>query len=176
MILKLLRARRELYIITVSKCFIWCLLCEYYFFIISIYAWKETFKLGEKCSSYWHFRMRQLKMHTFIIQLRKGKSLWKNSLHGTIAASVLLKLFISGNKWFHTTPSVSGTLFSKANTIQSMISGDQNNITTQWWYKNCSFKIQYVWCQNIRKTIFYAVFVFFIYGIKYLNIYIKILK
>ena len=32
----------------------------------------------------------------------KGKALRKHSLHGKIAASVLLKLFISGNKRCHT--------------------------------------------------------------------------
>jgi len=46
------------------------------------------------------------------------KALRKHSLHGKIAVSVLLKLFISGNEWCHTillTPS--GTLFSNANSI-----------------------------------------------------------
>jgi len=33
----------------------------------------------------------------------KGKALRKHSLHEKTAASVLLKLFISGNKWCHTT-------------------------------------------------------------------------
>jgi len=37
------------------------------------------------------------------IKLMKGKALWKNSLHEKTAASVLLKLFISGNEWCHTT-------------------------------------------------------------------------
>jgi len=33
----------------------------------------------------------------------KGEALRKNSLDGKIAASVLLKLFISSNEWCHTT-------------------------------------------------------------------------
>jgi len=33
----------------------------------------------------------------------KGKALKKDSLHEKTAASVLLKLFISGNEWRHTT-------------------------------------------------------------------------
>jgi len=37
------------------------------------------------------------------IELIKGKSLRKHSLHEKTAASVLLKLFISGNEWCHTT-------------------------------------------------------------------------
>ena len=36
------------------------------------------------------------------IKLMKGKALRKHSLHEKTAASVLLKLFISGNKWCHT--------------------------------------------------------------------------
>jgi len=37
------------------------------------------------------------------IKLMKGKALRKHSLHEKTAASVLLKLFISGNEWCHTT-------------------------------------------------------------------------
>ena len=37
------------------------------------------------------------------IKLMKGKALRKHSLHEQTAASVLLKLFISGNEWCHTT-------------------------------------------------------------------------
>ena len=36
-------------------------------------------------------------------KLMKGKALRKHSLHEKTAASVLLKLFISSNEWFHTT-------------------------------------------------------------------------
>ena len=36
-------------------------------------------------------------------KLMKGKVLRKHSLHEKTAASVLLKLFISGNEWCHTT-------------------------------------------------------------------------
>ena len=37
------------------------------------------------------------------IKLMKGKALMKHSLHEKTAASDLLKLFISGNEWWHTT-------------------------------------------------------------------------
>jgi len=37
------------------------------------------------------------------IKLMKGKALRKHSLHEKTAASVLLKLFISGSEWCHTT-------------------------------------------------------------------------
>jgi len=36
------------------------------------------------------------------IKLIKGKALRNNSMNETTAASVLLKLFISGNEWYHT--------------------------------------------------------------------------
>ena len=36
-------------------------------------------------------------------KLMKGKTLRKHSLHEKTSASVLLKLFISGNEWWHTT-------------------------------------------------------------------------
>jgi len=36
------------------------------------------------------------------IELMKGKAIRKHSLHEKAAASVLLKLFISGNEWCHT--------------------------------------------------------------------------
>jgi len=51
----------------------------------------------------------------------KGKALRKHSLHEKTAASVLLKLFISGNE------------FSNVNNIHvhSMIPEDQKNMTTQ---------------------------------------------
>jgi len=39
------------------------------------------------------------------IKLIKGKALRKQDLHEKIAASVLLKLFISGNETCHTTDS-----------------------------------------------------------------------
>jgi len=39
----------------------------------------------------------------YIIKLMKGKALRKHSLHEKTAVSVLLKLFISGNEWCHTT-------------------------------------------------------------------------
>jgi len=42
-------------------------------------------------------------MHYVSIKMRKGKALRKHSLHGKTAASVLLKLFISGNERCHTT-------------------------------------------------------------------------
>jgi len=64
----------------------------------------------------------------------KGKALRKHSLHGKTAASVLLKLFISGFEIFHTTDAplrMSGTPFSNVNNIQSVIFEDQKNITTQ---------------------------------------------
>jgi len=60
------------------------------------------------------------------IKLGKGKTIRKHSLHGKTIAWVLLKLFISGKERCHT-----GTLFSNVNNIQSMISEDQNKITTQ---------------------------------------------
>jgi len=50
----------------------------------------------------------------------KGKALRKHSLHGKIAASVLLKIFISGYKRCHTTDApepMSGTPFSNVNNI-----------------------------------------------------------
>jgi len=40
------------------------------------------------------------------IKLIKRKALMKHSLHGKIAASVLLKQFISGNERYHTTDPV----------------------------------------------------------------------
>jgi len=52
----------------------------------------------------------------------KGKTLRQHSLLGKTAVSVLLKLFISGNKRFHTTDAplrMSGTLFSNVNSMQS---------------------------------------------------------
>ena len=61
----------------------------------------------------------------------KRKALRKDSLHEKKAASVLLKLFSSGNEGFHTTDApwrMSGTLFPNVNNIhvQSMINEDQN--------------------------------------------------
>jgi len=70
------------------------------------------------------------------IKLRKGKALRKHNPHGKTAASVLLKLFISGNERCHTIDApkrMSGTLFLNVNDIQSMIPEDQKNITTHWW-------------------------------------------
>jgi len=66
----------------------------------------------------------------------KGKALRKHSLHEKTAASVLLKLFISGNEWCHTTDApyrMSRTPFSNVNNIHvhSMIPEDQKNMTTQ---------------------------------------------
>ena len=69
-----------------------------------------------------------------LIKLIKEKAIRKHSMHRKTAASVLLKLFISGKKYVTTlTPPTewSGTLFSNVNNIQSMISEDQKNITTQ---------------------------------------------
>jgi len=68
------------------------------------------------------------------MKLKKGKPLRKHSLHGRTAASVQLKLIISGNRRFHTTDApyyMSETLFSNVNNIQSMIPEDQKNITSQ---------------------------------------------
>jgi len=62
------------------------------------------------------------------IKLMKGKGLRKHSLHGKTAASVLLKLFISGNKRCHTTDApycMSGTLFSNVNNTHFMTPEDQ---------------------------------------------------
>ena len=69
------------------------------------------------------------------IKLIKGK----HSLHGKIAASVLLKLFISGKSVAMkdatplTPPIVLAELyiFLNVNNIQSLIPKDQKNITTQ---------------------------------------------
>jgi len=51
----------------------------------------------------------------------KGKALGKHSLHGKIEASVLLKLFISGNEICHSTDApyrMSGSIFKcKQHTI-----------------------------------------------------------
>jgi len=71
------------------------------------------------------------------IKLMKGKALRKHSLYENIAASVLLKMFISGNERCHTTDAPSsqfpsGTRFSNVNNIQPMIPDDRKNITTQW--------------------------------------------
>ena len=46
---------------------------------------------------------RQVREHLHLHELIKGKALRKHSLHGKIAAVVLLKLFISGNERCHTT-------------------------------------------------------------------------
>jgi len=48
------------------------------------------------------------------IRLVKGKALRKQSLHEKTAASVLLKLFISGNEWCHT------TTFVNSNSVKLM--------------------------------------------------------
>ena len=78
------------------------------------------------------------------IKLMKGKALRKHSLHEKTAASVLLKLFISGNEWCHTTDAplrMSGTSFSNVNNIhvQSMIPDDICNILE--YYKHvCNSK------------------------------------
>jgi len=55
-----------------------------------------------------------------LIKLRKWKAVRKHSLHWKIAASVLLKLFISGNERCHTndaTYRLSRTLFLNVNNI-----------------------------------------------------------
>ena len=75
-------------------------------------------------------------MHICETKLMKGKALRKHSLHEKTAASVLLKLFISGNEWCHTTDApyrMSRTPFSNVNNIHvhSMIPEDQKNMTTQ---------------------------------------------
>jgi len=52
-------------------------------------------------------------IESLLYKLRKGEVLRKHSLHGKIAASVSLKLFISGNERCNTTDvpkSMSGTL------------------------------------------------------------------
>jgi len=55
----------------------------------------------------WFFRIEAKFMCVSVrrrnIKLMKGKALMKHSLHKKTAASVLLKLFISGNEWCHTT-------------------------------------------------------------------------
>jgi len=64
----------------------------------------------------------------------KGQTLRKHSLYGKTAASVLLRIIISGNERCHTidAPSrMSETSFSNVNNKQSMIPEDQKNITTQ---------------------------------------------
>jgi len=58
----------------------------------------------------------------------KGKALRKHSLHGRKAASVLLKLFISGTERCYITTSLRAELFSNVNNIQSMILEDLKNI------------------------------------------------
>ena len=65
----------------------------------------------------------------------KGKALRKHSLYEKTAASILLKLFISGNEWCHTTDApkrMSRTPFSNVNNIHvhSMIPEDQKNART----------------------------------------------
>ena len=49
------------------------------------------------------FRLQRLLLIKLQFKLMKGKALRKHSLHEQTAASVLLKLFISGNEWCHTT-------------------------------------------------------------------------
>ena len=61
----------------------------------------------------------------------KREALGKHSLQGKIAASVLLKLFISGNERCHTTtpPSALAELyFSNVNNITSLITEVENKI------------------------------------------------
>ena len=67
------------------------------------------------------------------ISEKKGKSTWKHSLREKIAALVLLKLFINGNKrglttdvWYRMSETI-----SNVNNMQSKIPEDQINITTQ---------------------------------------------
>jgi len=60
----------------------------------------------------------------------KETALRKHSLHAKTAASVLLKLFISGNKRRYTTEARSGTLFSNINNIHSIIP-DEKSISLQ---------------------------------------------
>jgi len=71
------------------------------------------------------------------IKLMKAKALRKQSLHGKIAAWVLLKLFISGNVRCNSTDAPSAFLW--ANNIQSMIPEDQKTITKQLWSKGAIF-------------------------------------
>jgi len=75
--------------------------------------------------------LRQAQMQLLIkadyIKLMKGKALRKHSVHGKTAASVLLKLYISGNERCHTTDAPSTwaeLLFSNVNNIHSMIPED----------------------------------------------------
>jgi len=70
-----------------------------------------------------------------LFELRKWKALREHSLHGKIAASVLLKLFISGNERYHTTNAPLAhewtSIFKcKQHTIND--SKGPENITTQW--------------------------------------------
>jgi len=71
----------------------------------------------------------------FNLYLEKGKAFRKHCLHGKIAASVLLKLFTSGNKRCYTTDApyrMSEPLLLNKNNRQFMIPEDQNNITIHW--------------------------------------------
>jgi len=64
----------------------------------------------------------------------KWKVIMQHSLHGKVAASVLLKMLISADERCQTTDALlrmSGTLFSNVNNIQSMIPEDQKYITIQ---------------------------------------------
>ena len=69
-----------------------------------------------------------------LIELIKGKALKKkHSMHWKTAASVVLKLVISGDERCHTTDApyrMSGTLSLNIISTQSMIPEDQKNITT----------------------------------------------
>jgi len=49
-----------------------------------------------------HVGRESISMSIKYIKHMKGKALGKHSLHGKTAASVLLKLFISGNERCHT--------------------------------------------------------------------------
>jgi len=53
--------------------------------------------------TFWETRYKYVDVLTSQIKLMKGKALRKQSLHEKTAASVLLKLFISSNEWWHTT-------------------------------------------------------------------------
>ena len=85
----------------------------------------------------WFYCLKDHVVIRRVLKLMKGKALKKHRLHEKTAASVLLKLFISGNEWCHTTDApyrMSRTPFSNVINIHvhSMIPEDQKNMTTQW--------------------------------------------
>ena len=68
-------------------------------------------------------------LYTLVLICEKGKVLRKHNLQGEIATSVILKPFIDPNERCHITDApqrMSGSLFSKQNNIQSLISQSRN--------------------------------------------------